>query len=152
MPTSLESSRTVMKESAVNNRASTRLSTYSMAPTLTPSIAPSHLSCSSDHTTTSLTPSEKANPLAQEVHDFTNGLARLDQPKLQSQRYAVSETKKEEISKLALGAKLERALGRRMVGQDASFTVRSEKKRTHQKHIPIVVRGSMGMGEKEIAA
>jgi hypothetical protein len=123
-----------------------------MAPTLTPSIAPSHLSCSSDHTTASLTPSEKANPLAQEVHDFTNGLARLDQPKLQSQRYAVSETKKEEISKLALGAKLERALGRRMVGQDASFTVRSEKKRTHQKHIPIVVRGGMGMGEKEIAA
>jgi len=34
----------------------------------------------------------------------------------------VSEDKSEEFSKLALGAKLERALGRRMVGQDAVFT------------------------------
>lgn len=110
------------------------------------------MSCASDHTTTSLTPSEKANPLAQDVHELTNGLARLDQPKLQSQRYAVSETKKEEISKLALGAKLERALNRRMVGQDASFTVRGEKKKRTQKHIPIIIRGGMGMSEKEIAA
>lgn len=116
-----------------------------MAPTLAPSIAPSHISCSSDHTTTSLTPSEKAHPLAQEVRDLTSGLARLDQPKLQNQRYAVSDDKKEEISKLALGAKLERALGRRMVSQDASF---SPKKKP--KHVPISI--SHYMTEKEVAA
>jgi hypothetical protein len=110
-----------------------------MAPTLAPSIAPSHLSCGSDHTTTSLTPSEKASPLAQDIRTLTSGLARLDQPKLQNQRYIVSDEKKDQISKLALGAKLERALGRRMVGQDASFSPKKGK----------VIRG---LSEKEVAA
>lgn len=188
------------QQSPGNNRASTRLSTYSMAPTLTPSIAPSHLSCDysshdgrpsksakagagdgpsssrnrhstystystysqqshrSDRTTASLTPSELASPLAPLVRDIgvlSAGLARLDQPKLQDQRYAVSEGKREEIGKLALGAKLERALGRRMVGQDASFTRRSEKR---AKSVPLMVGGPVGgvpagrMGEKEIVA
>jgi len=53
-------------------------------------------------------------------------LARLEEPRLTNQRYVVSENKKEEISKLALGAKLERALNRRMSGQDASFTKKKE--------------------------
>jgi hypothetical protein len=127
-----------------------------MAPTLAPSIAPSHLSCSSDNTTTSLTPSEKISPLAQDVHTLTTGLARLDQPKLQKQRYVVSEGKKEEISKLALGAKLERALGRRMSSQDAVFTrgsMKGEKKVTvvRAKHIPLMI-GAGRLSEKEIAA
>jgi len=104
----------------MDKRASTRLSTYSMTPTLAPSIAPSHLS-----NAPSLTPSEKASPLAQEVHNVQTGLARLEDPKLQGQRYNISDSKKEEINKLALGAKIERALGRRMVGQDAVF--RSKK-------------------------
>jgi hypothetical protein len=101
---------------AVSNRASTRLSTYSMTPTLAPSIAPSHLS------TTSETPSEKASPLAHDMRTLHSGLARLEQPKLVDQRYFVSESKKEDMGKLALGAKIDRALGRRMVSQDASFT------------------------------
>ncbi|TID20991.1 putative endopolygalacturonase C [Venturia nashicola] len=125
MKNSLESSRPMLNEStSEKRRASTRFSTYSMAPTLTPSIAPSHLSCASDHTTASLTPSEKASPLAQDIRTLTSGLARLDQPKLQNQRYTVSEEKKDQISKIALGAKLERALGRRMTGQDASFSTK----------------------------
>lgn len=36
----------------------------------------------------------------------------------------MDESKSDEVSKLALGAKLERALGRRMVGQDATFSKR----------------------------
>merc|ERR1711981_764067 len=69
---------------AVSNRASTRLSTYSMTPTLAPSIAPSHLSTASE------TPSEKASPLAQDMRDLHSGLARLEQPRLVTQRYAMT--------------------------------------------------------------
>ena len=46
------------------------------------------------------------------------------------QRYVMSGNKSEEVSKLALGAKVERALARRMTGQDATFTV---KKREAEK-------------------
>ena len=112
----------------VEKRASTRLSTYSMTPTLAPSIAPSHIS-----NAPSLTPSEKASPLAQEVSNLQTGLARLEDPKLESQRYNISDVKKEEINKLALGAKIERALGRRMVGQDATFS--SKKNRMPEKEV-----------------
>ncbi|KAF2399381.1 hypothetical protein EJ06DRAFT_511482 [Trichodelitschia bisporula] len=104
-------------------RVSTRLSTYSTTPTITPSIAPSHISSSP-----SLTPSEKASPLAQDIRQLSQGLARLDDARLQKQRYTTSEMKAEELSKLALGAKLERALARRMVGQDAVFTVKKVDK------------------------
>lgn len=112
----------------MDKRASTRLSTYSMTPTLAPSIAPSHLSAAP-----SLTPSEKASPLAQEVRNLQTGLARLEDPKLEDQRYTISDSKKEEINKLALGAKIERALGRRMVGQDAVF--RPKKNRMAEKEV-----------------
>jgi hypothetical protein len=50
-------------------------------------------------------------------------LARLEEPRLVSQRYVVSEEKRTEFGALALAAKLEKALGRRMSGQDASFSV-----------------------------
>jgi len=145
-----EQSPQTYQTSHTNNRASTRLSTYSMTPTLTPSIAPSHLSCApseahSEHTTTSLTPSEKQSPLARDIHTLTTGLARLNQPKLQNQRYVVSENKKEDMSKLALGAKLDRALGRRMVSQDASFSPK-KKKQGHGTPIGRVVMN----GEKEV--
>jgi hypothetical protein len=136
---------------AVSNRASTRLSTYSMTPTLAPSIAPSHLS------TTSETPSEKASPLAHDMHSLHSGLARLEQPKLVNQRYFVSESKKEDMGKLALGAKLDRALGRRMVSQDASFTrgmhagpsgARHQEKPRHVDVMEYTARHS----EKEVVA
>jgi len=97
-------------------RASTRLSTYSVTPTLAPSIAPSHLS-----TAPSLTPSEKGDPLARDMHAVRATLARLEEPRLANQRYVVSENKKDEFGALALGAKLEKALARRMSAQDASF-------------------------------
>ncbi|KIW00162.1 uncharacterized protein PV09_08337 [Verruconis gallopava] len=152
----IDNRQSMMQEStayhtmAVSNRASTRLSTYSLTPTLAPSIAPSHLS------TTSETPSEKANPLAQDIRELHQGLARLDQPKLDQQRYAVSETKKDDMNKLALGAKLERALGRRMVSQDASFTkgLRDAGSSSPQKPRYVDVMEYTGRGEgssKQIA-
>jgi len=106
-----------------SKRASTRFSTFSITPTLAPSIAPSRLSTHSDHLVSN---NEKASPLAQDMSAVHATLARLEEPRLTNQRYIVSEGKKEEISKLALGAKLERALGRRMSSQDASFTKKKE--------------------------
>jgi len=136
---------------AVSNRASTRLSTYSMTPTLAPSIAPSHLSTASE------TPSEKASPLAQDMRDLHTDLARLEQPKLVTQRYAMSESKKEDLGKLALGAKLDRALGRRMVSQDASFTrgsgagpAGSSRHQEKPRHVDVMEYARHG--EKEVVA
>jgi hypothetical protein len=106
---------------STGNRASTRLSTYSATPTLTPSIAPSHLSAAS---------STQGDPKAQEIKSWNAGFDRLEDKRLTQQRYTISNEKSDDMSKLALGAKLERALGRRMSGQDAVFRpkVINEKK------------------------
>lgn len=45
----------------------------------------------------------------------------MQDERLDKQRYVMSGNKSDEVSKLALGAKLERALGRRLSGQDATF-------------------------------
>ena len=45
----------------------------------------------------------------------------MQDERLDKQRFIMNENKTDEVSKLALGAKVERALARRMVGQDASF-------------------------------
>jgi len=45
----------------------------------------------------------------------------MQDARLDKQRYIMSDNKGEEVSKLALGAKVDRALSRRMVGQDAVF-------------------------------
>lgn len=50
----------------------------------------------------------------------------MENKKLTTQRYVLNQEKAEDMSKLALGAKLERALGRRMGGQDAEFRVRKK--------------------------
>ena len=94
------------------NRASTRMSTYSTAPTLTPSVAPSHLSQAS---------STAGDPKAQEIKSWNEGFERLEDKRLVQQRYMLNNEKTENMSKLALGAKLDRALARRMSGQDAVF-------------------------------
>jgi hypothetical protein len=77
------------------------------------------------------------------MHVITEGLDKLENKKLGAQRYVPSEQKTEVLSKLALGAKLERALERRMDGQDAvmrvkprSNTVEKEGKR---KYTPIQI-------------
>ncbi|RDW71060.1 hypothetical protein BP5796_04929 [Coleophoma crateriformis] len=89
-------------EQLSSKRTSTRFSTYSNAPTV-------------NTVKTSYT-SDSAH---QEISDIEQGLEKLDNKKLASQRFMISEEKTENLNKLALGAKLERALGRRMGGQDA---------------------------------
>jgi hypothetical protein len=94
------------------------LSTYSATPTLAPSIAPSHLSSAS---------STAGDPRAHDIKSWNAGFERLEDKRLQEQRYVVTPEKNEDMSKLALGAKLERALGRRMTGQDAVFVRKAGK-------------------------
>ncbi|KAF2501814.1 MFS general substrate transporter [Lophium mytilinum] len=117
MTNSLESSRPILANPS-NYRASTRLSTYSATPTLTPSIAPSHLSNAS---------STAGDPRAHDIKSWNAGFERLEDKRLQQQRYVVTPEKNEDMGKLALGAKLERALGRRMTGQDAVFVQKHRK-------------------------
>ncbi|KAL5115950.1 hypothetical protein ACEQ8H_006172 [Pleosporales sp. CAS-2024a] len=120
MPVSLESSRPMLASSP-GKRASTRMSTYSATPTLTPSIAPSHLSTAS---------STAGDPKSHDIKTWNAGFNRLEDRRLVQQRYALSNEKTDDMSKLALGAKLDRALGRRMSGQDAVWKPKafSEKK------------------------
>jgi len=84
------------------HRASTRFSTYSAAPTV--NTVHTSFSTASAH---------------QEIANIEEGLEKLENKKLTSQRFVATQEKTEILSKLALGAKLERALGRRMGGQDA---------------------------------
>jgi hypothetical protein len=69
--------------------------------------------------------SGSCDTVTQEINTISEGLEKLENKKLQSQRFVPTEKKTEDLSKLALGAKLERALDRRMGGQDA---VMREKK------------------------
>lgn len=54
-----------------------------------------------------------------EIKELTQGFDRLENKRLQQQRFVPSTEKTDNLSKLALGAKVERALGRRMTSQDA---------------------------------
>lgn len=54
-----------------------------------------------------------------EIKEYTDGLERLENKPLSQQRFVPSAEKTDDLNKLALGAKVERALGRRMTGQDA---------------------------------
>ncbi|KAI0117982.1 hypothetical protein GGR51DRAFT_272929 [Nemania sp. FL0031] len=105
MPTSLDSSRPIMAPSLVSPRASLRMSTYSTAP----SFAPTMQTTDSAHA---------------EIRNIETGLARMENKALSKQRVVLSEEKTANLSKLALGAKLDRALDRRMTGQDAEMRPR----------------------------
>lgn len=54
-----------------------------------------------------------------DITQLSNGLQRLENKPLQQQRFVPTAEKTDNLNKLALGAKVERALGRRMSGQDA---------------------------------
>ncbi|KAI0157399.1 hypothetical protein GGR57DRAFT_65593 [Xylariaceae sp. FL1272] len=106
MPTSLDSSRPIMAPSqVVSPRASVRYSTYSTAPSLAATMA--------------TTDSAQA-----EIGDITSGLARMENKALSQQRVVLTEDKAANLNKLALGAKLDRALDRRMTSQDAEMRPR----------------------------
>lgn len=54
-----------------------------------------------------------------EIRELGDGLDRLENKRLSQQRFVPTPEKSENLSKIALGAKVERALGRRMTSQDA---------------------------------
>jgi hypothetical protein len=85
-------------------RASKRFSTYSGVPSVAASES---------------TVSTNGDPRIHDLKEWSKGLERLSSPRLQQQRYQPTPEKSENLSKLALGAKVERALGRRMTSQDA---------------------------------
>ena len=92
-----------------SKRNSKRFSTFSGVPSL----------AASD--TTTQTTTSTGDPRIQEIKEWTQGFERLEQKRLQQQRYAPTSEKTDNLSKLALGAKVERALGRRMTDQDATY-------------------------------
>lgn len=62
----------------------------------------------------------------QDIKQLATGLDRLESQRLQQQRYTPTSEKLDTLSKIALGAKLERALDRRMANQDAIYTPRTK--------------------------
>ena len=62
------------------------------------------------------------DPKTQDLKNWSGTLERMQDERLEKQRYVMTEVKTAEVSKLALGAKVERALSRRMTSQDAVFT------------------------------
>ncbi|CAG8980398.1 hypothetical protein HYALB_00003962 [Hymenoscyphus albidus] len=126
MGASIESSRPIMAPSLSSKRASARFSTYSNAPSVANTVKTSLSSASAQ----------------QEIKEIGDGLDKLGNKKLESQRFVPTQEKTENLSKLALGAKLERALGRRMGGQDA--VMRERRPKNEEK--------STTMNEKETAA
>jgi hypothetical protein len=71
--------------------------------------------------------STNGEPGIQELKDLTKGFERLNSAPLQQQRYQPTPEKRDDLSKLALGAKLERALDRRLTGQDYVLKPKSEE-------------------------
>ncbi|KAJ5958994.1 uncharacterized protein N7479_006144 [Penicillium vulpinum] len=95
---SLDSERPIMAQS---NRNSKRFSTVSGSPSLASSDLPS------------------GDPRIADISHLHEGFERLENKPLNKQRFIPTEEKSNNLNKLALGAKVERALGRRMTSQDA---------------------------------
>ena len=100
-----------------SKRASKRFSTYSGTPSEAASVS---------------TISSTGDPRLQDISLLTKGLERLESKRLQQQRYQPTPEKRDNLSKLALGAKVERALGRRMTSQDA--VLRTKPRTLNEKH------------------
>lgn len=76
-----------------------------------------------------MTPTVRTTDSAQaEISHIETGLARMENKALSQQRVVLSEEKTDKFGKLALGAKLDRALDRRMSGQDAVMKPRLRKR------------------------
>ncbi|KAK0251270.1 hypothetical protein LTR91_012954 [Friedmanniomyces endolithicus] len=65
-----------------------------------------------------------SDPKTADLKSWSGTLERMQDVRLDKQRYVMSGLKSDEVSKLALGAKVERALARRMTSQDAVFRVK----------------------------
>jgi hypothetical protein len=62
-----------------------------------------------------------SDPRIADLHSFASQFDKMIEPRLDRQRYVPSGDKVEELAKIALGAKVERALARRLTGQDANL-------------------------------
>ncbi|RMD42449.1 hypothetical protein DV735_g2657, partial [Chaetothyriales sp. CBS 134920] len=117
---SLDSERPMMAPSFISSkRTSMRYSTFSASPSFaTVDLYDQFPQSAYRHPAGSLNITA-ASGMA-EINQFTQGLDRLSNKKLEQQRFVPSEKKIDEISTLSIGAKVERALGRRMANQDAT--------------------------------
>ncbi|KAI4287415.1 MAG: hypothetical protein L6R35_003329 [Caloplaca aegaea] len=123
-----------MAPSVSSKRTSKRYSTYSSFMS-SDNTLPSGLTTASHHNTHSTATASSAaynssnhnyntdnsDPRLQEIKEWSTGFDRLENKRLQQQRYQPTPEKTDNLSKLALGAKVERALDRRMTDQDATF-------------------------------
>lgn len=90
------------------NRTSVRYSTYSVqAPSFTPTV-------------------QTTDSTHADLREIATNLDRMENKALSSQRVVLTEEKTDNMKKLALGAKLERALDRRMSSQDAVMRPRGK--------------------------
>jgi hypothetical protein len=87
----------------------------------------------------SSTLASNSDPKTADIKSWSAGFERMQDARLDKQRYVMSGNKSEEVSKLALGAKLERALGRRMTGQDATFSQRKKSMSNSEKALEVEV-------------
>ncbi|KAL8653294.1 MAG: hypothetical protein Q9226_003906 [Calogaya cf. arnoldii] len=131
---SIESSRPIMAPSVSSKRTSKRFSTYSSLMSSDSNTFPSAANTNTRSTTSNNTTSDAR---LEEIKGWSTGFDRLESKRLQQQRYQPTPEKSENLSKLALGAKVERALGRRMTDQDATFRTKvvSEKPATLHRSI-----------------
>ncbi|KAI4127741.1 MAG: hypothetical protein LQ338_003052 [Usnochroma carphineum] len=109
-----------------SKRTSKRYSTYSSLISSEP--LPSGLTANTtthgdpaSTNSSSYSTANSSDPRIQEIKEWSTGFERLENKYLQKQRYQPTPEKSDNLSKLALSAKVERALGRRMTDQDASF-------------------------------
>ncbi|KAI9775330.1 MAG: hypothetical protein M1835_005867 [Candelina submexicana] len=118
MGRSMETSSTApMLATEKSSKRDSQFSTTTFAPSLAPTYS----------SNTSTLTANTTDPRMAEIKELTAGFDRLTSPRLQQQRYVPTQEQTEHLSKLALGAKLERALGRRMSSQDAVFTDKSRR-------------------------
>ncbi|KAL8807763.1 MAG: hypothetical protein Q9200_004547 [Gallowayella weberi] len=112
-----------------SKRTSKRFSTYSSLLSSDSNTLPS---AANARTTSSNNSTSDAR--LEDIKEWSTSFDRLESKRLQQQRYQPTPEKVENLSKLALGAKVERALGRRMTDQDATFPVKvvSEKPAVHR--------------------
>jgi len=88
----------------------------------------------------------------EEITAIEEGFDKLHNKKLESQRCDLTVEKRDNMGKLALGAKLERALGRRMGGQDAVMRKKSPSQSSGSPTSPINEKSPLPRSEKEDAA
>lgn len=70
---------------------------------------------------------------ANEISKYRSGVDRLESKRLQDQRYVPSSEKDEVMDKLALAGKVQKALDRRLSGQDAEWKPKTKKKGSGEK-------------------